>query len=397
MAQIACVLLPHFALQVEQLRHPELAGKPLVLGAAPGERPLVQDCSYEAEDGGLHPGLPIRQVLGICREAIILPPDPAYYARLFRRLQEGWEGISPVVEAASLGEAYLDLSGLEPVYPTFQDLLDAILDVTPAKLKPRVGIGPSKFVARMAALEAGPGFPRVVSAEEAARFLAPLPVRRLPVPPEVMHKLEVVGLTQLGQVAALPLSAMQAQFGEHGRRLGELAGGRDADPVVTTRLPEQVREALVFPVPVADGEVLKTALRQLVARLLGRPDMRGKGVRSLRLAIGLEGQRSWEKTVTLKEASSSAERIRLTLQNHLAGLVLPAPAESMALEVLQEGEANCKQLTVDVVAEERRTRLEEAARQLQARYGESTLFQVVSLEPWSRLPERRYGLISFEP
>mgnify|MGYP002153780526 CR=1 FL=1 len=382
---------------VERLRRPDLAGKPLVLGPAPGERPVVQDCSYEAEDCGLHAGLPLRQVMGICREAVILPPDPAYYARLFRRLQGGWENISPAVEAAGLGCAYLDLAGLEPVYPTIQDLLNAILDVTPAKLKPRVGIGPGKFVARMAALEAGPGFPRVVTEGEARSFLAPLPVRRLPVPDGVVHRLEVMGLTLLGQVAGLPISAVQAQFGEHGRRLWELAGGWDSEPVVPGRLLEQVRESLVFPAPTADGQVLQAALKQLVARLLGRPDMRGKGVRSLRLALGLEGQRSWEKTVTLKEASSAAERIRLALQNHLSTVTLPAPAEAMALEVLQEGEANAKQLTVDAVTEERRLRLAEAARQLQARYGESTLFQVVSLEPWSRLPERRYGLISFEP
>lgn len=397
MTRVACILLPHFALMVEQLRRPELAGKPLVLGAAPGERPVVQDCSYEAEDCGLHPGLPLRQVLGVCREAVVLPPDPAYYARLFRRLQEGWENISPAVEASELGCAYLDLAGLEPVYPTTQDLLHAILDVTPAKLKPRVGIGPGKFIARMAAMEAAPGFPRVVTEAEAARFMAPLPVRRLPVPQEVVHRLEVMGLGRLGQVAVLPLSAVQAQFGEYGRRLWELSGGRNVEPVVPGRLPEQVREALTFPAPTADGQVLQVALKQLVARLLGRPGMRGKGVRSVRLALALEGQRSWEKVVTLKEASSSPERIRLSLQNHLAMLALPAPAEAMALEVLQEGEANRKQLTVDVVADERKARLAEAARQLQARYGESTLFQVVSLEPWSRLPERRYGLISFEP
>lgn len=397
MPQVACILLPHFALQVEQLRHPELAGKPLVLGAAPGEPPLVQDCAYEAEDCGLRPGLPLRQVLGICHSAVILAPDPAYYARLFRRLQEAWEGISPTVEAAELGVAYLDLAGLEPVYPTTRNLLDAIAEVTPAKLKPRVGIGPNKFVARMAAMEAGPGFPRVVLAEEAAYFLAPLPVSRLPVPGEVVHRLEVMGLGQLGRVAVLPPSAVLAQFGEHGRRLWELAGGHDREPVVPRRLPEQIRESLTFAVPVADVQVLLVALRQLIARILGRPDMRGKGVRTLRLAIGMEGDRSWERVMTLKEASGETERLRLALAPQLEGLGLPAPAESMALEVLEESRANEKQVTMDAVAEERQARLAEVARQLQARYGKSPLYQVVSLEPWSRIPERRYGLISFEP
>lgn len=397
MAQVACILLPHFALQVERLRRPELEGKPLVLGAAPGEPPLVQDCSYEAEDCGIRPGMPIRQVLGACRDAIMLAPNPAYYIRLFERLRVAWEGISPVVEAAELGCAYLDLAGLEPVYPTTQNLLDAILAVTPAKLKPRVGIGPGKFVARMAAMEAAPGRPKVVDPKAAAAFLAPLPVSRLPIPGEAVHRLEVMGLGQIGRVAVLPLSAVQAQFGEHGRRLWELAGGQDREPVVARHLQQQVREVLTFPAPVADLQVLQVALRQLIARLLGRPDMRGKGVRSLRLAVGLEGERSWERVITLKEASGEAERLRLTLSPQLEGLELPAPAESMTLEVLQAGQANQKQVTLDAVAEERRGRLAEAARQLQARYGKSPLFQVVSLEPWSRIPERRYGLISFEP
>ena len=397
MTQVACILLPHFALQVERLRRPELEGKPLVLGSAPGEPPLVQDCSYEAEDCGVRPGMPVRQVLGACRDAVILAPNPAYYIRLFERLRVAWEGISPVVEAADLGCTYLELTGLEPVYPTMQSLLAAILAVTPAKLKPRVGIGPGKFVARMAAMEAAPGFPKVVAPAAAAAFLAPLPVSRLPVPAAVVHRLEVMGLGQLGQVATLSLSAVQAQFGEHGRRLWELAGGQDLEPVVACHLQQQVREVVTFPAPVADLQVLQVVLRQLIGRLLGRPDMRGKGIRSLRLAVSLEGERSWERVVTLKEASGEAERLRLALAPQLEGLELPAPAESMALEVLQSSQANQKQVTLNAVEEERRGRLAEVARQLQARYGKSPLFQVVSLEPWSRIPERRYGLISFEP
>src|SRR5947209_12354136 len=73
---VGCVCLPLLPLRAEILRHPSWAGKPLVMGGGPGQRKVVQLCTPEAERAGIHPGLPLREVLPFCREAIVLQGDP---------------------------------------------------------------------------------------------------------------------------------------------------------------------------------------------------------------------------------------------------------------------------------------------------------------------------------
>src|SRR5436305_14486447 len=79
-ARVACVWVPQLALRVEVLRHPSWDGRPLVLGGGPGERKVVRLCSPEAERAGVRPGLPLREVVPLCREAIVLPPAPVRVA-----------------------------------------------------------------------------------------------------------------------------------------------------------------------------------------------------------------------------------------------------------------------------------------------------------------------------
>src|ERR671933_2101479 len=80
--RIACVWLPQLPLRVEVLRQPAWDGRPLVLGGAPGERKVVQLCSPEAEQAGVRPGLPLREVTALCPEAIVVLPDPVRVARV---------------------------------------------------------------------------------------------------------------------------------------------------------------------------------------------------------------------------------------------------------------------------------------------------------------------------
>lgn len=420
--RVACAMIPHFALRLELLRRPELAGLPLVLASAPGQRPVVDDCSDEARAQGVRPGMPLRQVVGVCRDAALLVPDAAYYARAFDALLTAWERVSPAVEPAGPGIAYLGLAGMQPVYPHLRELYAAIREAAAEALAaatgatagdppgsgaagsprpaiaPHIGVGPNKFVARMAALRAWPDAPRAVGdPAEAGALLAPLPVRHLPADPEAQRRLELMGIRTLGDLARLPRAAVQAQFGFAGGRWWDLACGRDDEPVLPRRPPEQVAEAIAFPAPVIDVAVLRVAAEQLVARALARPDMRGRGVRRLRLSAALEGRQSWEKTVVLKESTGDAARLRAALLPHLEGLALPAAAEELRLELLELAGAHAKQAALDTVFGGRRAELAEAVAQLRARYGQSPLYKVVALEPASRIPERRHGLIRFDP
>src|SRR5947209_6426416 len=113
--RIACALLPRFALAVELLGRPELRGRPVVLGGAPEERRLVVECSPEAERFGVRRDMPLREALTLCRDAVFLEAHPQLYADAFDRMLDALERVSPVVEGAHLGCAYVDLTGLPGV------------------------------------------------------------------------------------------------------------------------------------------------------------------------------------------------------------------------------------------------------------------------------------------
>src|SRR4030042_5777809 len=103
----ACVLIPRFPIAVEFLERSDLAGRPLVIGDSSGRGKTVLDCSPEAQAQGVRPGMPLRQALALCPNAALLEPDPARYQDAFEAVLHALEGISPLVEPAEHGRAYV--------------------------------------------------------------------------------------------------------------------------------------------------------------------------------------------------------------------------------------------------------------------------------------------------
>src|SRR5437588_6117794 len=155
--RVACVWIAQLPLRVEILRHPAWDGRPLVLGGAPGERKVVQLCSPEAEAAGVRPGLPLREVVPLCPEAMVLQPDPVRTATVLEAILHDLQCVSPVVEPAEDGYFFVDLRGLQAMYGNLEALDSALRAAVPALLRPRIGIGNGKFAAAVAAHMAEPG------------------------------------------------------------------------------------------------------------------------------------------------------------------------------------------------------------------------------------------------
>src|SRR5215212_2548575 len=134
--RVACVWIAQLPLRVEILRHPAWDGRPLVLGGAPGERKIVQLCSPEAEAAGVRPGLPLREVVPLCPDAVILQPDPVRTAGVLESVVAQLQRVSPIVEPADEGDVFLDLRGLQAMYPDFAELEHAIRAAVPPLLRP---------------------------------------------------------------------------------------------------------------------------------------------------------------------------------------------------------------------------------------------------------------------
>jgi DNA polymerase-4/protein ImuB len=397
-ASVACVWLPQLSLRVEVLRRPDLEGRPLVLGGGPGGRRLVQLCSPEAEQTGIQPGLPLREVLALCRDAVILQPDPVRTAEVFEEVVDRLQRVSPAVE---LDQEWLllDLRGLREVYHADLGALErAIRGAVPQPLRPRIGVAGGKFTAWVAAhLAPLPGL-RVVQAGEAGAFLAPLPIRYLPFAPDELQRLELLGLRAIADLAVLPFTAVQAEFGPTGALAWRLANGQDDAPVVPHRLSMAVQSSLSFDDPLASVDSVLIAVDHLLARAFRNPVLSGHSVRQVRLRALLADKTSWERLITFKEAllsldaARSALRSRLQLPNGLPA----APVEALSLELIGLGGEGAKQMSLFAVHAKQEEQITEAARQLSARYGQTPLARVVEVEPWSRIPERRWALVPYD-
>ena len=395
--RIACVLIPHFPAAVERRRDPALSGRPLVIGETPDQRKAVLDCSPEAEAQGVRAGMPLRQALAICREAVFLPPHPSRYSDVFDSMLVVLESFSPEVEQTSLGRAYLNAGGLARHYEGELDLGERIIRSLreATGLVAGVGIAEGKFVAWAAAVTSEPGQVCTVPEGKEAEFLQPLDVSLLPASPDTLRRLDLYGLRSMRDLASLSPGPLQAQFGGEGVRLWELARGVDSEPLRPRRREEMMSETLRFPTAAVSVEALVVACRRLLMRLHWR--LRGRAARRLRLGAALWGGRSWEKTLTFHEAVTDWERMLFIVKNVLANAALPAPVEELTIELSGITEERGRQSTLFAEKAGLRRQLGETVRQLRARWGRPLVSRVVEVEPWSRLPERRHALIDYEP
>lgn len=357
-------------------------------------------CSETAREAGLRAGMPVREVWASCPQAAVLAPDPVYYARLSDSMFDALEGAVPVVEEGGLGRAYADLSGMEGLYPDVRELL-RLLARTAAEatggLRAVACAGPNKFVAGVAAEEAMAGAGEaVVTAERARKFLEPLSVRYLPVSGGMHERLAGFGLRRMGQIARLTAAQMQDQFGPEGLKAWSLSRGVDREPVTGRRPFRPIAETLSFSTPITEWAGFWAALRELLVRVWKRPERKEAPVRQLRILARVDAQ-AWEKTVTLHEPIGDRERLEKVLQGQLRQVSLPGALAELTLQLTVLGGTAIRQASFFAEPSGRLSRLKQALAAVKARRGTTGLYRIAEVEPWSRIPERRYALIHFDP
>lgn len=283
-----------FYASVELLRHPELRGRPVVVGGA-GPRGVVAAASYEARHYGVHSAMPSSRARALCPHAVFLDGDHAHYAAVSGRLMEIYRSVTPLVEPLSLDEAFLDISGTrrllgppEEVAATLRRRVREAEDLSCS-----IGVAPNKFLAKLATNRAKPraskegpvegsGVHLVPHGQELA-FLHPLPVERLwGVGPATLTKLQRLGVTTVGQLARLDLGALTAALGPAaGAHLHALARGTDDRPVVPDQEPKSISHEETFPTDLTSMDQLRAEVVRLsdaVAARLRHHGFRGRTV-----------------------------------------------------------------------------------------------------------------------
>lgn len=418
----ACVWIPLFPLKCEIERRPGLSGQPVAL-LSPDDSRRVWQVSPLARRAGVKRGMTVSQAIGACPALRLCEADPVHYDERFSHLLAALGEVSPVIEPAELGRAFVGMDGLEGLYGGPERQIEIVMHTvrgaqyavadgdgqTDAPAHPalrthevRVGFGKGKFVALVAATRAKPGEAVVVPPGREVAFLADQPVALLPLESELHRRLRLLGLRTLGQLAALPEAAVTAQFGRAGTRAWRLANGRAVEPVVGRPIPEPVTATVAFFAPVAEHDRLTRAAVQLVERALRHPRRRGWRVQVARLVAGVERGGSWVALTTFKDPSADRDRIVRPFAQRLelappTGAVVRLTVEFLAFT---PGTAELQLFARDAVAAARAGRLRalrSAAQEITLRLKRPMLSRVVEVDPWSRLPERRYALIEYEP
>src|SRR5690606_13851394 len=141
-----------FYASVEEREHPDLAGRPLIVGGTPQGRGVVAAANYAVRKFGVHSAMPTATALRLCPDAVVLPPRMEYYAAVSRQIRDIFEQVTPLVEPLSLDEAFLDVTGSAALFGDARQIGQRIKQEIAGKLRlvASVGVAPNKFLAKVA-------------------------------------------------------------------------------------------------------------------------------------------------------------------------------------------------------------------------------------------------------
>ena len=263
-----------FFVSVEELEDPSLKGKAVIVGADPDGRGVVAAASYEARKFGVHSAMPIGTAKRLCPHAIFLRGHHEKYRKCSEKIQAIFCEFTPTVEMVSIDEAYLDLTGTERLHGGAMQAADRLVRAIKSRtdLNCSIGASTSHLVSKIASDQAKPHGLLCIFPGFEARFLAPLPVRRMPGIGKVTEpELLSLGISTIGDLQEFGLERLRERFGKYGEWLFQKSQGRDIAAYEYSEEPKSISHETTFDKDTADAEELERTLSylsQLVARRL---------------------------------------------------------------------------------------------------------------------------------
>ncbi len=293
-----------FFVSVELLTRPELRGKPVVVGGRPDQRGVVSAASYEARKYGIHSAMPLRTAGRLCPHAVFLDGHHEKYGAWSDRVASILARFSPIVEMVSIDEAYLDLAGTERIYgPPFaaaDKLLRAITNET--QLPCSGGLATTRLVAKVASDQGKPRGLVWVAPGMEARFLAALPIRKIPGIGEVTERaLRALSIETVEQLAAHSQEKLESVFGQWGTALFRKARGGDAYEFLIDAEPKSISHNHTFGEDTSDVAEMESMLSHLSQKACKRLREAGLRSRTLILTIRYAGFQTYTRCKTVPD------------------------------------------------------------------------------------------------
>ena len=371
-----------FYAAIEQLDDASLRGRPLLIGPQTA-RGVVLTASYEARQYGVGSAMPMAQARRMCPEAVIIPPRFDRYQEVSATIMQVFSDFSPVVEALSLDEAFLDMTGSEHLFGDPESIgrrLKAAIREATGGLTASVGLSATKYVAKVASACQKPDGLTVVRPNEAKTWLAPLPASWLwGAGPKTQARLYQLGLHTIGDVANADLRFLSVKLGRAGVHFHTLAHAEDPRPVIGQRESKSIGSEHTLDEDVRDKADIKIHLRRS-ADTIGRRLRKKKYVA---LGIGIKLKTTQFQILTrqqrLSEPTDVAERlyaIGVILLNHIDH---PGPFRLIGLVAYDLAAADdVRQLDLFSTFARRR-KLELAIDELAERFGIDVLYRADEL------------------
>jgi len=305
-ASILHIDMDAFFVSVELLARPELKGLPVVVGGQRDQRGVVSSASYEARRFGIHSAMPLRTAAKLCPQAIFLDGHHELYGEWSDRVAAVLARYSPVVEMASIDEAYLDLTGTERLHgPPLAAAHKLLREITATTNLPcSGGLGATRLVAKVASDQAKPrGLVWVPPGSEES-FLAPLPVRRIPGIGKVTEAaLKRLGIETVAQLQIPSLDRLEESFGRWGTALYRKARGIDSYEFFVDAEAKSLSHNRTFGEDTNDLEQLQSTLSYLCQKASKRLRDAGLHARTVTLTVRFADFTTITRSHTLSEPS----------------------------------------------------------------------------------------------
>lgn len=376
-ASILHIDMDAFFVSVELLARPDLRGLPVVVGGQRDQRGVVTAASYEARKFGVHSAMPLRTAAKLCPPAIFLDGHHELYGEWSDRVAAILGKYSPIVEMASIDEAYLDLSGTERMHgPPLAAAHKLLLEITATTGLPcSGGLAATRLVAKVSSDQAKPrGLVWVAPGSEAA-FLAPLAVRKIPGIGKVTESaLKALGIDTVGQLQKVPLERLEDTFGRWGTALFRKAHGIDSYEFFIDAEPKSISHNQTFGVDTNDRALLESTLSRLCQKAAKRLRDAGLHAKTVSLTLRYSDFKTISRSHTLAEPCDLDETFFRTIHELFANAWNGISMLRLVGVELAAFSSGVEQLDLlDPGRREKLERLTRAADQLRDRFGFSKL------------------------
>lgn len=268
---------------VEARDNPSLKGRPVVVGGSK-KRGVVSSASYEARKFGIHSAQPIAVAMRLCPQAVFLPVRMSRYRQVSNRIFEIFQRFTPLVEPLSIDEAFLDVTGSTSLFGCPEEIAIKIKKSIAEEtgLTASAGVGPSKFIAKIASDLKKPDGLTIVLSDKVEEFLDPLPIGKLWGVGRATHQaLTLLSVRTIGDLRRLPPELLESKFGKHGTCLYLLSRAVDERDVEPYKEAKSIGNEKTYMEDILDIEVTQRELLALatkVARRLRKNGAKGKTV-----------------------------------------------------------------------------------------------------------------------